>query len=438
MSDKAVSMDLKGFEQSVSVAEVLAEEPPTPSSPSDAIDAPALSVPAIFVLFLSYGFRAFGGPVAQINIMRDELVEKGKWISAARFQRVFAAYQVIPGPEATELACYFGVLAGGRLGGLAGGLGFILPGFALMLLFSWFYETYGIANPIFQSVFFGLQPAVCAMVFRAAHKIGESVCRHHTSNELDTRLLAIVCLAAFESVLSVNFFITKFHLTIAYVLLRRGWNIAAALWIVSILVLFIAIIVEIGPMGVLIPQGVGAAEALGNTTGAQFVVGLLGGLVSFGGAYTSIPFIQYETVTSGHWVSNRLFLDSLAVCSLLPTPMVMFVTLVGFGAGSFKGAFMMTIGMFLPAFIMPIAFHHQLNALTNMEGWLPDILAAIAATTVGLICVTALQLLRTSITNNVDAILFVAAAFALYNVKSKWTPVAVIFAAAMAGFVLFY
>jgi len=231
---------------------------------------------------------------------------------------VYAAYQVIPGPEATELACFFGVLAGGRLGGLAAGLGFTIPGFSLMLLFSWFYQRYGIANAIFQSVFLGLQPAVCAMTFRAAHKFGETVCRHHITTEVDWRLFLVVCLAAVESVLGVNFFIIKLHLTLLFLALLRGWFSAAALWGISVVGAFIVVIVVLGPVGDFFPQGVGVAAALGNTQGAQFTVGLLGGLVSFGGAYTSIPFIQFETVISGKWISNQLFLDSLALGTLTP------------------------------------------------------------------------------------------------------------------------
>ena len=432
----------KSLHDDVEAGEPLAgETSEVPPNPDDVINAPRMSPLSIFLLFLGYGFRAFGGPIAQINIMREELVVKEQWITAPRFQRVFAAYQVIPGPEATELACYFGVLAGGRLGGLMGGLGFIAPGFALMLAFAWFYNAVGISNPIVASIFAGLQPAVCAMVFRAAHKIGEAVCRHHSTKAVDWRLFLVVCLAALESVLSVNFFITKAHLVILYLMLLRGglrWNIAAAAWAVSVIAAFIAVIVVKGPMGQLVPQGVGVAAALGNTPGAQFVVGLLGGLVSFGGAYTSIPFIQWETVTSGHWVANQLFLDSLAVCALLPTPLVMFVTMIGYGAGGVVGAVVMTLGMFLPAFVMPIAFHAQLNRLVGSVGLLAHVLDGMAATTVGLICVTAVQLLRTSVTHNVDAILFVGAAHALYSVNSKWTPVLVVGAAAGAGFILYY
>lgn len=119
----------------------VADSGATAVEPPDEINAPALPPWRILLLFLGFGARAFGGPVAQINIMKDELVVQGKWISMKRFVRAYAAYQVLPGPEATELACYFGMLAGGPLGGLLGGLGFIAPGVLLMLLFSWFYVT---------------------------------------------------------------------------------------------------------------------------------------------------------------------------------------------------------------------------------------------------------------------------------------------------------
>jgi chromate transporter len=418
--------------------EVQSPAPDAAEAEADLPTPPSMSPFAIFLLFLSFGVRAFGGPVAQINIMKDHLVTHGKWISPQRFNRVYAAYQVLPGPEATELACYFGILAGGRLGGLLAGLGFILPGFCLMLLFAWFYERYGITNGVFVSVFYGLQPAVCAMVFRAAHKIGESVCRHHATKEIDWRLFLVVGLAAFESVLGVNFFVTKAHLASLYFLLYRGWHAAAAFWAVAPIAGFIAITVVLGPMGQLVPQGVGVAAALGNTPAAEFVVGLVGGLVSFGGAYTAIPFMQAETVTGGHWIPNQLFLDSLAVCALLPTPLVMFATMIGYGANGVVGAVVMTIGMFLPALSLPVLLHSQLDKLVNNTGVVAVVLDGVAATTVGLICVTAVQLLRTAVQHQVDAVIFIAALQALYSLRTPWAPVLVIVATAMAGYVLYF
>lgn len=93
------------------------------------LNAPQLPFWELFILFLWFGCRAFGGPVAQIALMKQELVTEKKWISNERFMRVYSVYQILPGPEATELACYFGLLAGGRIGAFLGGLGFLLPGF---------------------------------------------------------------------------------------------------------------------------------------------------------------------------------------------------------------------------------------------------------------------------------------------------------------------
>src|SRR5688500_3498048 len=137
-----------------------------------AIQIPHQSYADIFFRFLKFGFLAWGGPFAQIAMIRQELVEEEKWISSERFNRVLSIYQALPGPEAHELCVYFGMVAGGRAGALLAGLGFMLPGFALMLVLSWFYVNYGISSPLFQSVFTGMQPAVAALIVRAVHRIG--------------------------------------------------------------------------------------------------------------------------------------------------------------------------------------------------------------------------------------------------------------------------
>lgn len=128
---------------------------------------------ALFLRFLKFGLLAWGGPVAQIAMIRQELVEEQRWISPERFNRVLAVYQVLPGPEAHELCVYFGHLARGRLGGLLAGLGFMLPGFVLMFALAWFYVTYGIGSALFAGVFYGFQAAVLALIVRAVHRIGQ-------------------------------------------------------------------------------------------------------------------------------------------------------------------------------------------------------------------------------------------------------------------------
>src|SRR5919112_1128603 len=110
---------------------------------TDVASPPRESYSRLFLRFLRFGFLAWGGPVAQIAMIRHELVDEEHWISNERFNRTLAVYQVLPGPEAHELCVYFGMLARGRLGGFLAGLGFMLPGFVLMLALSWAYVRFG-------------------------------------------------------------------------------------------------------------------------------------------------------------------------------------------------------------------------------------------------------------------------------------------------------
>lgn len=131
----------------------------------DNSNVPHLSLPRLFwFFFYNFGLFAWGGPVAQISLIKDHLVLKDKWITLPRFQRVFAVYQILPGPEAAELCMFFGCLSAGRLGGIVAGLAFILPGFLLMLLASYLYSLAGLTNVYFNASFRAIQPIVSAMV----------------------------------------------------------------------------------------------------------------------------------------------------------------------------------------------------------------------------------------------------------------------------------
>ena len=131
----------------------------------DNSNVPKLSIPRLFwFFFYNFGLFAWGGPVAQIALIKERLVVQDKWISLTRFQRVFSVYQILPGPEAMELCMFFGCLSAGRLGGIVAGLGFMLPGFVLMLLASYVYSLAGFENKYFNASFRALQPIVAAMV----------------------------------------------------------------------------------------------------------------------------------------------------------------------------------------------------------------------------------------------------------------------------------
>src|SRR5688572_10587834 len=127
----------------------------------------------IFLRFLKFGLLAWGGPVAQIAMIKKELVEEEQWVSKEEFNRALALYQALPGPEAHELCVYFGMKAGGRPGGFLAGLGFMLPGFIFMLLFTWLYVRFGIKSPTVQWLFAGVQAAVIALIVFAVYRIGK-------------------------------------------------------------------------------------------------------------------------------------------------------------------------------------------------------------------------------------------------------------------------
>lgn len=132
---------------------------------TDNSNVPRLSIPTLFwFFFYNFGLFAWGGPVAQIALIKDRLVIQDKWITLARFQRAFAVYQILPGPEAMELCMFFGCLSAGRLGGVVAGIAFALPGFVLMLLASYVYSLAGLDNKYFNASFRALQPIVAAMV----------------------------------------------------------------------------------------------------------------------------------------------------------------------------------------------------------------------------------------------------------------------------------
>jgi chromate transport protein ChrA len=167
------SHDSKGDEESQRIDPIQPEgnEPasddtsPNDSGMHDNSNVPKLSLPKLFwFFFYNFGLFAWGGPVAQIALIKERLVIEDQWITLPRFQRVFSVYQILPGPEAAELCMFFGCLSAGRIGGIVAGLGFILPGFVLMLLASYLYTLAGFENKYFNASFRALQPIVAAMV----------------------------------------------------------------------------------------------------------------------------------------------------------------------------------------------------------------------------------------------------------------------------------
>jgi len=385
---------------------------------------PAIGLTALFLKFLRFGCLAFGGPVAQIAMLRQTLVDEDRWISSARFNRLLAVMQVLPGPEAHELCVHMGMAARGRIGGLVAGLGFMLPGFVLMLGAAWFYQDWIANNLTVASAFFGIQIAVIAIILRAVHRIGSHV--------LEDRLLWILAAAAFAATLmGTPFWIPLLACGLIYGFVARP---AAVIGIVAA-ALGLAILLHA-------PTGPGAAQVMAAADSATvpllFIAGLKGGLLTFGGAYTAIPYVRADTVGRG-WLSDGSFLDGVALAGVLPAPLVIFATFSGYIAGGWQGAIAITTGMFLPAFGFSLIFYERLEAVVENPA-LHRLLGGVAAAVVGVIAATLVQLgwaVVDRATNLwVAAAIFAPALVAVWRLKGSWVMPVVVIAAGVAGWAL--
>ena len=342
----------------------------------DALVPPALSLPDLFLKFLRFGCLAFGGPVAQIAMIRQALVDEEKWIGSARFNRLLAVMQILPGPEAHELCVHMGMMARGRIGGLLAGLGFMLPGFVLMLALAWLYSAFVLGRAGLEGVLLGLQLAVLAVIARAVQRIGQHAL-------LDRTLVFLAAISLAATLAGVPFWVPLIATGLFYMLALRPSLACAAVAAVSALgwLVFAMPGVEMPSMGL---------RAGSVNTAALFLAGLKGGLLTFGGAYTAIPYVRHDTVGRG-WLSDATFLDGVGLAGILPAPLVIFGTFVGFAAGGWSGALAVTAGIFLPAFAFSMIFFERLEAIVA-NPVLHRFLDGVAAAVVGTIAATLLEL----------------------------------------------
>ena len=222
---------------------------------------------SIFLRFLKFGALAWGGPAAQIAMVKHECVDEEGWVSEETFKKTLAVYQVLPGPEAHELCVYFGRIRGGRLGGFLAGLGFMLPGFLLMLGLSVLYVEANLAGHL-DELFYGLSAAVGAIVLRAVFRLSGTFITDYW--------LAAIAVAAFvlTAFLSASFVLVLLGAGLVYELRKN-----AGRWI--------------GRSHSFAPGLVAVAIVAGavtlSLTAEIFFEGLKAGLLTFGGAFTVIP-----------------------------------------------------------------------------------------------------------------------------------------------------
>jgi chromate transporter len=375
---------------------------------------PSESLRSIFVRFLKFGALAWGGPAAQIAMIRRECVDEEGWVSEETFRKTLAVYQVLPGPEAHELCVYLGRLRGGKLGGLLAGLGFMLPGFLLMFALSILYVSAGL-DERFEELFYGLKAAVGALVASALVRLGRTFI-----TDVPLALLAVA-----------SFALTLFT-SVSFVLLLAGAGLVYELWTragsrsrrsnpLSVVSPWLAVIVVAG--------------VTVSLTAEIFLEGLKAGLLTFGGAYTVIPFLQESAVDAHGWLTEGEFLDGLALSGILPAPLIIFSTFVGYLAGGVAGGLAMTLGIFLPAFAFPIFLHRPLVAVAENPRVRPFLLG-VAAAVIGLIAAVTVEIVDAGVVDVPTAVLAVGSFLVLSRFHAKLTVLYVVLGCGLIGALL--
>ena len=383
---------------------------PSPFGPGNP-DRPSLRY--LFLRFLRIGFLAWGGPLAQIGLMHREIVERDRWIDETRFRKVLALYQALPGPEAHELAVYFGMVKRGRWGGFLTGLAFMLPGVVLVTLAAAIYTATAGTMAAAQVLLYGVRPAVLGLIAWGFVKLAR--------RSVTTPLLALVATlaAAFTFLVDPPFLLVLAvggAIALAWALARR----------------------RVAPprtAGALVPLALGAAlPALTLVgVGALAWVGLSAGLLSFGGAYTAVPFLQQGAVEQHGWITNDQFLDAFALSGLLPAPLISVGVFVGYLVAGVVGALVMTITLFAPAFGFTLVGHEAMERVVD-EPRLHEFLLGVTAAVIGLVLVASLPLARAAFVDVWTILLGVAAfgALASGRVAIPWV---LLGCAAMGGLV---
>ena len=297
--------------------------------------------------WLKLGFISFGGPAGQIAMMHDELVDKRRWISERRFLHALNYCMLLPGPEAQQLATYLGWLLHRTRGGIIAGVLFVLPSLLILIALSWLYMTFG-QTSLVVGLFYGIKPAVTAIVFHAAYRIG--------SRTLHNGFLWAIAAAAFVAIFAFNLPFPAIVLGAALVgviggrlapgrfAAGGGHDSTAASAVPAVIdddtptpahARFTARrLLEVASIG----------TALWALTMGLLVVFLgwdhtltrmgwfftKAALLSFGGAYAVLPYIYQGAVTDFGWLTSSQMMDGLALGESTPGPLIMIVSFVAF------------------------------------------------------------------------------------------------------------
>jgi chromate transporter len=368
--------------------------------------------------FLILGTVGFGGPIALAGYMQRDLVEKRGWISKKDYMDGLALAQLAPGPLAAQLAIYLGWIKGRLFGATAVAAAFILPSFIMVLGLSAVYVRYG-GLPWMQSAFYGIGAAVIAIIARSAIKLVKMTIGK------DRLLWVLFGASAITTAWTESEIIWLFLASGVVALIVRGkWrpSARAAVWF---------------------PPGLIAAAVQTTATGGAVAWPLLAkvalcfaeaGAFVFGSGLAIVPFLHGSVVGQYQWLSERQFLDAVAVAMITPGPVVITVAFIGFLVAGMMGSIAAALGVFLPCYlfvVIPAPYFRRFADNPKVRAFVDGVTAAAT----GAIAGAAFVLGRRAIIDLTTIIIAAATWLAFTRFKKVPEPV-VILAAGVAGLIL--
>ena len=372
-----------------------------------------------FLLYFLYlGTLGFGGPIALAGHMQKDLVQERKWVSSEDYGEGLAFSQLSPGPLAAQLAMYLGWVRAGTLGATLTGALFVLPSFLMVLALAAIYVHYGQLAWI-QSVFYGIGAAVIAIIVRSAYKLIRSTLKNDRLLWVLFAAMAITT-AWLESEIVWLFLLCGLVSMLFKARPRMRMTPGAGT---------LPAIVGVGNF-VSSAHGAGSAAAIGPL----FLFFLKAGAFVFGSGLAIVPFLYGGVVGRFHWLTERQFVDAVAVAMITPGPVVITAGFIGYLVAGVAGAASAAIAVFVPPYLIVIGgapyyrrFAKNLQMKTFVQG--------VTAAAVGAIAGAAFLLGKRSLVD-VPTILLAVATFALLQFKRIPEPL-LILAAGVVGLLLF-
>ena len=377
-------------------------------------------------LFLRLGVTAFGGPAAHIAMMRDEVVDRRKWLTDAEFLDLLAATNLIPGPNSTEMAIHLGYRRAGLAGLALAGICFILPAALIVLPIAWAYARYG-ETPQAAWLAYGIAPVIIAIVVQALIKLGRTAVTGAAPALLGAGA-AILSIGGVNELLLLGGGAAAGLAVAGARSLGSGrptGGAAAAAW---------AVAVAAGGACLHAAGAAAAAVAAVPVTLARLALFFLKvGSILFGSGYVLLAFLRADLTERWGWLTDQQLIDAVTVGQVTPGPVFTTATFIGYLLGGVPGAVLATVAIFLPGFVFVAVTQPiipRLRASALMGGALDGVVAA----SLGLMLAVTWQLAQAAITDAATAGVAASAAVILvvWKPNSTW----LILAGAVAGWLL--